>query len=159
MAEVTGTTGEDLGTTMPRRRVSQLLLGRFTRVFAAVAVAGAFVLPADGSGFFPSCYFKALFHLPCPGCGLSRSLTNVARLDLGAAFAYNPFGLLVFPLLCAVLAVGLSPRRWRHAVAGWLDARARRVRRLYLGLVTAFLVFGAGRLVLSGLANGWPTHG
>jgi hypothetical protein len=136
-----------------------MLLGRFTRVFAAVSIAVAFVLPADGRILFPSCYFKAMFHLPCPGCGLSRSLISITRLDLGAAAAYNPFGLVVFPLLCAVLAVSLAPRRWRQTVAAWLDARATRVRQLYFGGVAAFLLFGAGRLVLSGLANGWPAHG
>ena len=38
---------------------------------AAVAVAAAFVIPGDGTGFFPTCYFKAMFALPCPGCGLT----------------------------------------------------------------------------------------
>lgn len=146
------------GSTAPRP-VSRMLLGRFTRVFAAVAIAAAFVLPGNGSGFLPTCYFKAMFALPCPGCGLSRSLASITHLRLGDALAYHPFGLVVFALLCAVLVVSLSPARARAAVATWLDARARRVRQVYGVGVAAFLGFGIGRLVVSGLANGWPSLG
>ncbi|MBI5477684.1 MAG: DUF2752 domain-containing protein [Deltaproteobacteria bacterium] len=136
-----------------------MLLGRFTRVFAAIVVAAAFVLPGDGTGFVPTCYFKAMFALPCPGCGLSRSLASITHLRFGDAVAYHPFGLVVFLLLCAILAVSLCPARIRAGVAGWLDVRAPRVRRIYMTGVAAFLVFGVGRLVLSGLANGWPSLG
>jgi len=143
----------------PSRRVSQILLGRFTRVLAAVVVAAAFVIPGDGYGSVATCYFKGLFQLPCPGCGLSRSLTSITHLQFGDAVAYHPFGLLMFPLLCAILAVSLSPARCRAAVVSWLDARTARVRKVYLTGVATFLAFGVGRLVLSGLANGWPSLG
>ena len=135
-----------------------MFLGRFTRVFAAVVIAAAFVLPGNGSGI-PTCYFKALFALPCPGCGLSRSLASITHLNFADAVAYHPFGLVVFLLLGAILAVSLGPARVRAGVAEWLDSRAPRVRRIYMTGVAAFLVFGAGRLVLSGLANGWPSLG
>ena len=141
------------------RPVSRMLLGRFTRVFAAVVVAAAFVLPGDGTGFLPTCYFRAWFALPCPRCGLSRSLASITPLHIGDALAYHPFGLLVYGLMCTILAVSLSPARARGAVAEWLDARAPRVRQVYGVGVAAFLVFGVGRLVVSGLANGWPSLG
>jgi hypothetical protein len=138
--------------------ISRVLLGRFTRVFAAVVVAAAFVLPGNGTGFFPTCWSRSLLDLPCPGCGLSRSLASITHLELGDSLAYHPFGLLIFALLCAVLAVSLSPERIRAAVAAWLDARDARVRRVYLTGVTAFLVFGFGRFVVVGLANGWSPY-
>ena len=145
--------------TAATRSVSRMLLGRFTRVFAAVVVAAAFVLPGDGTGFFQVCWFKAISHLPCPGCGLSRSLASITHLQFGNSLAYHPFGLVVFLLLCAILVVSLSPARVRARVVGWLDARDGRVRTVYMTGVTAFLVYGAGRFVLSGLANGWPSLG
>jgi hypothetical protein len=136
-----------------------VFLGRFTRILAAVVVAAAFVLPGDGTGFIPVCWFRATSHLPCPGCGLSRSLASITHLDFASALAYHPFGLLFFPLLCAILAVSLAPAGVRTRVAAWLDARDVRVRKLYLTGVAAFLMFGFGRFVLSGLANGWPSLG
>jgi hypothetical protein len=136
-----------------------MLLGRFTRVFAAVVIAAAFVLPGDGTGFFAVCWFRAVSHLPCPGCGLSRSLASITHLQLRDAVSYHPFGLLVFALLCVILAVSLSPMRIRAGVAAWLDAREVRVRQVYMTAVAAFLIFGVGRFVLSGLANSWPSLG
>jgi hypothetical protein len=139
--------------------VSRMLLGRFTRVLAAVVVAAAFVLPGDGTGFFQVCWFRSLSHLPCPGCGLSRSLASITHLQLGESVTYHPFGLLVFVLLSAILAVSLSPAPIRARAAAWLDARDARVRSVYMTGVGAFLAYGAGRFVLSGLANGWPSLG
>jgi hypothetical protein len=114
--------------------VSRMLLGRFTRVFAAVVVAAAFVLPGNGTGFFPMCWFRAASNLPCPGCGLSRSLASITHLQLGDSLAYHPFGLLVFLLLTAILVVSVSPARVRARVAGWLDARDGSVRKVYMSL-------------------------
>jgi hypothetical protein len=139
------------------RRASQILLGRFTRVFAVCALGLAVVLPAQGIGF-PLCYFRALFHLPCPGCGLSRSFSSIVHLRLGEALGYHPFGLIAFPLLLGVLVVSLMPRRAQGAITGWLDQRDATVRRSYLTAVWAFLVFGVARMAYLGLANGWPAH-
>ena len=139
------------------RRASQILLGRFTRVFAVCAVALAFVLPAQGIGV-PLCYFRALFHLPCPGCGLSRSFASIVQLRLGDAVAHHPFGLVAFPLLLGVLVITLMPRRVQDAISGWLDRRDATVRRAYLTAVWAFLAFGVARMAYLGLANGWPAH-
>jgi hypothetical protein len=139
-----------------QRPVSQILLGRFTRIFAAVALGLAVVLPADGISV-PLCYFRALFHRPCPGCGLTRSFASLMHLRPGDAVSYHPFGPIAFALLCGVLLVSVLPRRWQAGVAAWLDARDATVRRTYLAAVAAFLLFGIGRLAVTGLANGWPT--
>jgi hypothetical protein len=138
-----------------RRPVSQIFLGRFTRVFAAVSLVLAAVLPTGGLGV-PLCYFRALFHLPCPGCGLSRSFASITHLRLGDAVSYHPFGIVFFTLLLGVLVVSVLPRRIQAAVANWLDAREIAVRRAYLTAVAAFLLYGIGRLAVTGLANGWP---
>ena len=36
------------------------------------------------------CIFKLLFHVPCPGCGLTRAWLSAFQLDFGAAFCYHP---------------------------------------------------------------------
>ena len=36
------------------------------------------------------CLFKQFFSIECPGCGMSRALLAVIRLDFAAAFAYHP---------------------------------------------------------------------
>lgn len=41
------------------------------------------------------CFFQFLFHIPCPGCGMTRSLFSLLQLDFTAAFFYHP---MVFSL-------------------------------------------------------------
>ena len=36
------------------------------------------------------CLFREILGIPCPGCGMTRALVSVLRLDFGAAFAYHP---------------------------------------------------------------------
>ncbi len=38
---------------------------------------------------FP-CLFQSIFGLPCPGCGMSRALFALLRLDIVSAFKFHP---------------------------------------------------------------------
>jgi hypothetical protein len=42
------------------------------------------------------CLFEKVLHIPCPGCGITRSLFSVVRGNLFLAWHYNPAGLLLF---------------------------------------------------------------
>lgn len=35
------------------------------------------------------CFFLTLFHIPCPGCGMSRALLSALRFDFRSAFNYH----------------------------------------------------------------------
>ena len=45
------------------------------------------------------CSFRRMTGQPCPGCGLTRSFISIAHGDLGAAWRFNPSGILLFVLL------------------------------------------------------------
>lgn len=47
------------------------------------------------------CLFNKITHLYCPGCGITRMLFSLIKLDFYQAFRYNPliFILLIFSLL------------------------------------------------------------
>ena len=36
------------------------------------------------------CLFQSFWGIECPGCGMTRAMLAVLRLDLKAAFAYHP---------------------------------------------------------------------
>ena len=84
--------------------------------------------PPAGSGKtvagLPSlCLFYNVTGLPCPGCGITRSLVCCAHGRFGQAFDFHPLGLLVFTGLLGITLIGavsairpgrqiVLPRRW-----------------------------------------------
>ena len=50
------------------------------------------------------CVFNLITGLKCPGCGISRMLMSIARLDFVSAFWYNPFLFITGPLIIAYIA-------------------------------------------------------
>jgi len=114
-------------------------------VCLAVAVA-AFLLPPDAFNL-PVCQFKAMTHLPCLGCGLTRSFIAMAHLRLERAAFMHPAGILLFPLFLAV--AGLLPLREeaRERLARWAENRPL-VWNVYAGLIVGvFVIYGIGRVV------------
>jgi hypothetical protein len=83
-------------------RLSNLIV--FAACFALLA--GAVILnPPDpvthyvtlGNQHLPSvCTFKNLTGLPCPGCGLVRSVTAMAHGNIAGSISYHRLGWLVF---------------------------------------------------------------
>lgn len=71
-----------------------------------VIISGSFLLTparsAEGPLYlgalpFPhTCVFKNLTGLPCPGCGLSRSMVAIAHGELRQSLYYHRLGLLTF---------------------------------------------------------------
>ena len=75
-------------------------------VLASLVVAAAFAMRTDGGEkvFVPffdvalpgMCYSKMVLQIDCPGCGLTRCFISCAHGDFGAAFRFNPVGILLF---------------------------------------------------------------
>lgn len=63
----------------------------FGIVYGGIAVA-ALILPwfLPLLSLSPSCAFKALFNIPCPTCGATRSLVHLSHGELLPALAMNP---------------------------------------------------------------------
>lgn len=57
-----------------------------------IALICGFVFVLLFHKFFPNkqlCIFKNLFHIPCPGCGLTRAFYSILHGDFCSAFYYN----------------------------------------------------------------------
>jgi len=44
------------------------------------------------------CLYKIIYGIPCPGCGMIRSLYHLVILDIRSAFYYHPLVFLVIPV-------------------------------------------------------------
>lgn len=66
---------------------------------AAATAAVLFILICS-----PPCPVKALFKIPCPGCGMTRAAKALMRFDISAAFRYN---IIFIPLLAGICCIAV----------------------------------------------------
>jgi hypothetical protein len=72
----------------PSKRIS-----RWWLIHGVVFVIFAFLLVAY------RCPIYAIFHVPCPGCGITRAHLAALSLDFKKAFQYHPLFFTALPLL------------------------------------------------------------
>ena len=53
------------------------------------------------------CFFKILFHVPCPGCGMTRAFREIIHFNFVKSFKYNILGFpfFIFILLVQILLI------------------------------------------------------
>ena len=90
---------------------------RATWLAAAIFAGGALLPPAWASAGPPLCPFRLVTGLPCPGCGLTRSLVSLLHGDVSAAVCFHPLGPVVASVLLALAIVELR-RTWQAARSG-----------------------------------------
>ncbi len=87
----------------------------------AVAAAIRWADPSTPGGIIPPCPSKTWLHVVCPGCGSTRAIDALLRLDPAGALAYNALAVLALIGLAVAFAVwtrgrlrGVAPRQWYH---------------------------------------------
>lgn len=128
------------------RSTYNVLFGPLTRFVALPAIIISFFLPDDGLGV-TVCWIKRTFDLPCPGCGLTRSMTCMSHWNLQKSVQYHPFGPAIYLLFVAnglVLCAGSSAR---ERLQNWFLRNDYWINRAYIVTVLLFLTFGAVRLL------------
>lgn len=113
----------------------------------------AFIHPPSGLGI-PICASRAIFDTPCPGCGMSRSISSTAQGHWSDAIFYNPFGIPAFLLFAAIVLVSIMPGRWRLRLALMIEKHRRLARLSAVLVIAAFLIFGIGRALHHHLHGG-----
>ena len=118
---------------------------------SALVLAVAALLEPDPRGHgthtqlgLPPCGFWLLTAARCPGCGLTTAFAHGIRGEWVLAAEANPFGLLLFALVCATIPLGLL-----GIIRGWsldgLLAHAA-LRRFALGVAACGVVLWVARL-------------
>jgi uncharacterized protein DUF2752 len=131
-------------------RLTPLRELRATWLAAAVLVGGGLLPPSWAAAGPPLCPFRLLTGLPCPGCGLTRSLVSLLHGDLSAAVFFHPLGPVAAGAVLAVVFVELR-RTWQAGNAGVLApappsnrcaGRAQAINRLgWLGVAAVLVVW------------------
>ncbi len=114
---------------------------RTFQILALAGIAFAFAVPQNIDAI-SLCYFYNITGLPCPGCGLTRSVTRTLHLDPASAFFLNPFGSpIAFGMLFFAASAFVRP------LATWFDARRRLISYALLWGGLMLLIFGLARFV------------
>ena len=78
------------------------------------------MLPPDlPLGNVDLCPLHALTGIPCPGCGMTRSVVGLSHGHVEQALRYHPLGAIVYALLIVALCLPLLPGNARTRLWGW----------------------------------------
>lgn len=106
----------------------------------AAVGALAVVDPEQRGALTPTCPFRAVTGLDCPGCGGTRAVYALLQGDLPLALDHNALAvLLTVPLLALAWAL------WLSAGLGWRAKPPTLTPRTTYGLLTVIVVFWVAR--------------
>lgn len=88
---------------------------------------------------FGFCLAQRLFGIPCPGCGITRSVAALLRGDLRAALTANPAGLVVCAYFVAEIACWIAASLPRAQQQALLRFQRHNDRTLMVSLLAAWL--------------------
>lgn len=91
----------------------------------------------------PACATMDLFHRPCPGCGLTTSVSATVHGLWGAAFRANPFGPPAYLLATGYAMIAF----WGLATRTRISADTKWANRFLLAFFVAYVAFGVWRFV------------
>jgi hypothetical protein len=128
-------------------RVYGLWLGKHCVVAAWLGLFLALISPPHGLGL-PLCWFQSATGVPCPGCGLTRSLSCGIRGLFLESWQYHPMGLVILALFVFTAVQSALPGIYCDRLGRFMQARAFFFNTLYLTFVTVFVSFGATRALV-----------
>lgn len=105
---------------------------------AGLAVLYVWVPSGDPSGAL--CFSRRVFHLPCPGCGMTRAFAHLTKGEWGAALALHPLAPVI------ALEVLLGWLIWGATVAGKPLRLPVRVETVLVANAAALCALWLGRI-------------
>lgn len=124
--------------------LTAFLASRQTRLCLVVALVVVLMPPESGLGV-ELCLLKRVSGAPCPGCGVTRSGSNLVRGRVSRAIQFHPFGLILHPVLLGLVVLSVLPDALRQAFARRLLPWRRWLSSLHALFWIAFFVFGLAR--------------
>lgn len=103
---------------------------------------GTAQLTAGAVGWGLPCFFHQWTGVPCPGCGLTRSVLALLRGHVWESVLLHPFGPVALLALAVCLGTSLMPDRWREVVFRWVGAVEQKTAPAFWGVVLLMLVWG-----------------
>ncbi len=101
----------------------------------------------------PTCWVRTVLHVPCPGCGLTRSFVYLAEGDWRRSLQEHPLGWLL-----ALAALAQIPYRLAAlARPDWPVFRSRWPKLFGYSLLVLLIATGLARLGWLAWSGQWPS--
>jgi hypothetical protein len=106
---------------------------------AAIVVACGTVVTAILLAPIRLCLVASLFHVPCPGCGMTRAALALLRGDFGRAFSFHPLAIVLVPFVGAIFARQImcyvrTGNAWSKPLPRWIEPVAAGLVVLLVGV-------------------------
>ncbi|MBT1712096.1 DUF2752 domain-containing protein [Fulvivirgaceae bacterium PWU5] len=111
---------------------------------AGYAWLGYHLFGGDNHAHVTLCMFKDMTGVPCPSCGITRSLLSLLHGNVQEALWINPLGFVAALLLTIlpawVLYDGVQRKRTLPTAYRWAELQLQRQKLLYVPLIALILV-------------------
>ena len=124
----------------------KLLFNKLSLFLAGGIITASFIMPLRGIGI-ELCLYKRLLGIPCPGCGLSRSIINISHAQFAQAFLNHPFGFVIYPVILFLTIFILIPQKIKMLIIDFVRNKNKMISIVYLLTVYLFVAFGMGRAI------------
>ena len=115
-------------------------LRRLKKVSVKIAVAILtgllYIVVTSILGYGIPCIFRTITGLQCPGCGVSRMLSSMIKLNFKDAFEYHPVLFISLPFLAVIFGDML----WRYIYHGNCELR-KWENAVIIAIIVCLLVF------------------
>jgi len=74
----------------------------FTLIVLLFVILASVTLPVDPHITLLPCLFKSVFHIPCPGCGMTRAFILLGHFRFQEALSMNINGIFAYIILLAI---------------------------------------------------------
>ena len=120
------------------KMISIIFQKQYIRILALLSVFVLALIPSEGFDV-TLCPMQNIFGLPCPACGIIRSMSSLLNLDIWHSFGYHPLGIIVFAAIITALIVNHSD---------FLYIRIYKKVSIYQSLIILFIITWLSRLLV-----------
>jgi hypothetical protein len=92
------------------------------------------------------CVFRETTGLPCPGCGMTRAMSSLAKGNLASAMHYHLLSPIIFVGLLVMTIVTLLPQSKRQLILPLIEKAEHRSGFTALSIL-AMLAYGIWRII------------
>ena len=120
------------------KMISSIFQKQYIRILALLSVFVLALFPSEGFDVI-LCPMQNIFGLPCPACGITRSMSSLLSLDIWHSFRYHPLGIIVFAAIITAIIVNQSD---------FLYIRIYKKVSIYHLLIVSFIITWLSGLVI-----------